>query len=117
MPFFKNTYFEIWEPYTSNDKDPYTNEKITKYELRETIPADFQPLTSAYMQKEFGKILQDAYKVYIDVTLTVTPNTILREQGKTDTYIIRGTPILNNHVIPHIKLIIEKQRVPTKLWT
>lgn len=115
MPFFKNTYFEIWEPYTSTEKDQYTNEKLTKYELKETIPADFQPLTPSFEQKEFGKTLKDSYKVYIDVTLTITPNSILREQGKTDTYMIRGTPILNNHIIPHIKLIIEKQRVPTPL--
>lgn len=115
MPYFINTYIEIWEPYLSKEKSEITNDKMIKYDLTATIPADLQGLTPSYSQQEYGKILEDTYSVYIDSTVTISPNAILREEGKTDTYMIKGTPVLNNHLLPHIKLVIEKQRTPTKL--
>jgi hypothetical protein len=37
----------------------------------------------------------------------------LRFKGEDSTYSVRGTPVWNNHLIPHIKVILEKERIPT----
>ncbi len=116
MVFFPNETFELWEPYLSKkDYDEYTGESIKKYEFKGTCPADFQTLTHSDSKREFGEILEDSYKAYIPLIAPITPYTIIRIQGEESTYSIRGTPVKNNHFLHHIKVILEKERIPSRL--
>lgn len=116
MVFFPNVTFELWEPYYSDEEyDEYTGEAVKKYEMIGTCPADFQTLTPADSRREFGEILEDSYKSYISLTAPITPYTIIRIVGEESTYSIRGTPVKNNHFLHHIKVILEKERIPSEL--
>lgn len=116
MPFFNNIKIELWSLTTSNNYDLYGNLK-NNYTLTDTVIADLQPLTNREQMQTFGKILQDTYKVYLDKNVQLTDTMILRVVGEQTTYKIVGSPMTYNHLLPasHNKIIIEKQRQPTKL--
>lgn len=68
--------------------------------------------------REFGELLEDTYKIYIDKDVEVDPKMLLRIQGQPDTYSIQGTPITNNHLLPivqHKKIVVQKERKPTEV--
>lgn len=116
MVFFPNQELELWEYQETSELDSYGNPK-KEYCLITTVPCDFQSMTQQDNLKEFGEILEDTYKIYLDHTVEVTPSMILRIKGEPDTYEIIGTPIDNNHLVPvmHKKIEVQKQRKPTKL--
>lgn len=117
MVFFPNQELELWEYQESTTEfDSYHNPKKGYY-LVTTVPCDFQPMSQQDNLKEFGEILEDTYKIYLDHTVELTSSMILRIKGEPDTYEIIGTPIDNNHLVPvmHKKIEVQKQRKPTKL--
>lgn len=116
MVFFKNEMLELWD-YSENDNIPnFFGETTSEYNYVGTYPCDFQTMTPKDSMNEFGKVLEDGYKIYLDIDVPVNDKMILRLEGKVETYSITGTPIINNHnIIPHIKLVVQKQRKPTKL--
>ena len=116
MVFFPNEVVELWE-YTENSEVPnFFGETTTDYEYEGSYPCDFQPMSSKDMLNEYGKILQDTYKIYLDIDVPITDTMLLRLEGKTDTYYIQGSPQVNNHnIISHIKVLVTKQRQPTEL--
>lgn len=115
MVFFPNEKLELWE-YSESEIPNVYGETTREYKYIGVYTCDFQPLSQKDSMMEFGKVLQDAYKIYLDIDVPITDTMILRLQGKPETYSIRGTPIHNNHnIISHIKVIVEKQRQPTIL--
>ena len=117
MVFFPNTEIELWKlQTTTNYEDIYGDTQIN-YTLHDTIPADIQELNNKDMQEEFGKILQDTYKMYLDKNVDIEDTMILRIKDTDKTFKIIGSPNLNNHLpqISHIKMYIQLQRKPTKL--
>jgi len=117
MVFFPNHELELWEYTESQTEFNAYLEPKKEYYLVNTIPCDFQSMTEQDDMKEFGEVLEDSYKIYIDHNVDVTPSMILRIKGEPDTYEITGTPINNNHLLPvmHKKIVVQKQRKPTKL--
>lgn len=117
MVFFPNENIELWDYTESTTEFNAYLEPKKEYCLTATVPCDIQPMNPTDSLKEFGEILEDTYKVYLSSDVTINPSTILRINGQTDTYEILGTPMNNNHLLPvqHIKLVIKKQRKPTKL--
>lgn len=117
MVFFPNQELELWG-YTesSTEFNPYMEPK-KEYYLVTTVPCDFQVMGPNESIKEFGEVLEDTYKIYIDPTVEVTHDMVLRLKGAPDTYEITGTPINNNHLLPvkHKKLVVQKQRKPVRL--
>ena len=117
MVFFPNQELEVWG-YTesSTEFNPYMEPK-KEYYLVTTVPCDFQVMGPNESIKEFGEVLEDTYKIYIDYNVEITPSMILRIKGEPDTYEIIGTPLNNNHLLPvrHKKIEVQKQRKPTKL--
>lgn len=115
MPFFPNVMLELWE-YRESDTDfnPYGEAELEYYQV-DIVSCDFQPLSPTDSLKEYGEILQDTYKTYIDLDSPVTDTMIFRIQGEQETYKVVGTPIRNNHVLNHTKLILKKERIPTPL--
>ena len=115
MVFFINENIELWD-YTESGTEfnsYYEPEKI--YSLSATCPGNFQPMSPSEMLKEFGEIQTDTYKLIIDANVRVNPKMLIRLQGKSDTYEIVGTPMVNTHFkeTAHTKVILKKQRKPT----
>lgn len=117
MVFFPNQELELWEYTESTTEFNSYLEPKKEYHLAETVPCDFQVMSPNDTIKEFGEILEDTYKIYIDSDVNVTPDMILRIKGEPYTYEVTGAPINNNHLQPamHKKLIVQKQRKPAKL--
>lgn len=116
MVFFPNEQLELWDYSETSELNSYLEPK-KEYTLTDTVPCDFQVMTPSDNLKEFGEELTDTYKIYIDSKVSIQSSTILRLQGKSDTYEIMGTPVINNHlpIVDHIKLVVQKQRKPTQL--
>lgn len=116
MVFFPNEEVELWEYNEEGEIPNFYGEPIIQYTHVGTFTVDFQPVTQKDAMNDYGKTLEDTYKMYLDLSVPITDTMILRLEGKPDTYSIVGTPIFNNHnVVPHIKVIVQKQRQPTKL--
>ena len=116
MVFFPNEDVELWE-YGENSEIPnFFGETTSEYSYVGTYPCDFQPMSPKDTLNEFGKILEDTFKIYMDISVPITDTMILRLVGKNDTYSITGSPIKNNHnILSHTKVIVQKQRKPEKL--
>lgn len=116
MVFFPNEQLEIFEYTETKELDSYLEPK-KEYQYVTTVPCDFQVMTPTDSLKEYGEILEDTYKIYIDINTEITPSMIFRLQGKQATYQITGTPIHNNHLstVQHKKILVQKQRKPTKV--
>lgn len=115
MPFFPNETIELWE-YTETDTPiNLLGEVEQEYNIVTEVLCDIQPLSPQDSIRSYGKILQDTYKIYLDKNVPITDTMILRIKGKPDTYKINGSPMNNNHILPHKKIIVKKQRQPTPL--
>jgi hypothetical protein len=101
---------EFWEPYESEEYDPYTDSNITKYKMKTVSEVDMQPYTPKESIREFGKILQNTFKIYTNIKCS--ENCILRISEDNVTYSIVGSPQYNNHFnkTTHYKLIITQER-------
>ena len=119
MVFFPNQELELWDYEESTTEFNSYLEPKKEYSLEDTIPCDFQPMSPNETLREFGEILEDTYKIYINQDVDVNPKMVLRIKGETDTYEITGTPINNNHlrIVKHKKIIVQKHRKPVKLVT
>ncbi len=113
--FFPNYELELWEYTEKESRDRFLGESEYEYTLIATVPCDFQPMSMKDSQMEYGKILEDAYKIYLDGSVEITDTMILRLVGEKDTYKITGTPSNNNHFLHHHKVVVQKQRKPIKL--
>ena len=117
MVFFPNEKLELWDYTESATEFNSYLEPRKEYQLTDTVPCNFQPMSPNDSLKEFGEVLEDTYKCIIDSNVDINPRMIVRLQGKTDTYEITGTPMVNTHFIQtkHTKIILHKQRKPTQL--
>ena len=116
MVFFPNEKLELFAYAETSELNSYLEPK-KQYCYVTTIPCDFQPMSPTDNLKEFGEILEDTYKIYVDKTAPINSTMILRLEGKPDTYEIVGTVMVNNHLLPvqHIKIVVKKQRKPTQV--
>lgn len=117
MVFFPNEELELYQYIESATEFNSYYEPLKEYSLMDTVPCNFQPMSPNDSLKQFGEILTDTYKVIIDYNVTVEPSMLVKVKGKPDTYEIVGTPMVNTHFTPtrHTKLILKKQRKPTKV--
>ena len=115
MILFPDNQIELWE-YTENTEElNWWGETTPQYNYIGTYKCDFQNLSPKDSQQTYGEILEDTYKIYLPIDTPITPTMILRIPNEQDTYTIKGTPQKYTHLLPHIKLTIQKQRKPTKL--
>lgn len=113
-PVFPNTILEAYEYVETNELDEY-DEPITEYVFKTSTPADIQPLTPNDSMHEYGKILEDTYKVYIPSDISIEDTDIIKFENDKSTYKIIGSVSKWNHILQHNKIIIQKQRIPSKV--
>lgn len=106
-PFFPNEEMDIYTlSENSNDYDYYGAKN--EYVYKETIQVDIQPLSPTSSLREFGKILQDTYKVIFDINIEINDTDQLRINE--EKFEIIGSISTWNHVLPHKEMLIKKQR-------
>lgn len=113
--FFPNEKLELWQYTEKESRDRFLGESEFEYVLIDTVDCDFQPMSPTDNLTEFGKILEDTYKIYLNNTVNITDTMILRIAGQAETYKIVGTPLNNNHILKHKKIVVQKQRKPITL--
>lgn len=107
MPFYPNDTIELWSYETEGMFDEY-GDPLNDFSFREEVPADIQHLSAESSMKEFGKILQDTYKVYLDNAVEVYDTDRIIIKGKK--YEIIGSVEVWNHILHFKKLTIKLQR-------
>lgn len=113
--YFPNTTMQIFTYTDLSETDAYGNSK-KGYVYRETVNVDFQASSRRDKLTEAGEILQDTYKIYLDVNVEVKPNDIFKDEDG-NTYTIIGTPITNNRfkITKHKKVELQKTNKPIKV--
>lgn len=102
IPFFKNTDIDI---YTYDGLDKYGDKQYTH---KDTIEGDIQSLSNEDSMEIFGKILQDTYKLYLDINTSITDTDHLRIQG--ECYKVIGSVENWNHILQFKKVVLQKLR-------
>ena len=113
--YFPNTTMQIFTYTDLPETDAYGNSK-KGYVYRETVPVDFQASSRRDKLTEAGELLQDTYKIYLDVNVEVHANDIFRDP-EGNTYTVIGTPIFNNRfkITKHKKIELQKTNKPIKV--
>lgn len=115
MPFYPNMEMQIFTYTDLPETDAYGNSK-KGYVYHETVPVDFQASSRRDKLTEAGELLQDTYKIYLDINVLVNSNDIFRDT-EGNTYTIIGTPIVNNRfsLTKHKKIELQKTNKPIKV--
>lgn len=106
-PFFPNEEMDIYILSSNSDDYDYYGAK-NEYVYKETIQVDIQPLSPTSSLREFGKILQDTYKVIFSKDIEISDTDQLRINDTK--FEIIGSVDNWNHVLPHKEMLIQKQR-------
>lgn len=112
MTFFPNCTIEIYELSETETFNEYTGEPEDTWIRVDTVPADFQPNNNKETQHEYGKELQDTFKVYVDLNTIVSDKSIIKIVGEPKTYDVIGTPQKWNRFHKYIKIIVQEHRKP-----
>lgn len=112
IPFYKSKQVEVYNYNESTEDYNVYGEPIEQYKYVGTFVCDFQPLTPSYTLKEYGKILTDSYKIYMDSSTPINDKTVFRLKGESDTYICIGSPQYHYNIIKHVKVEVQKTRQP-----
>ena len=117
MVYFPNMEMDICSYSDAEATDAYGN-PVKGYVYRETVPVDFQTGSRNDRLTEAGELLQDTYKIILDVNVALDATDILRDPDG-NTYTIIGTPIVNNRfkVTSHKKVEVQKTNKPIKVLT
>ena len=115
MVYYPNMDMDICSYTDTVELDAYGN-PVKGYVYRETVPVDFQPSNRGDRLTEAGELLQDTYRLYLDVHVEVEPTDIFRDKDG-NTYTIIGTPILNNRfkVSSHKRVEVQRTNKPIKV--
>lgn len=111
--YYPNCEIEIYEPSESPDVCCYTGELKDTWDLVTIVKADFQPTNDDDLQHEWGKELEDLFKVYVHENTQITDKSRIKIVGEDATYEVVGSPQRWNRFHHFIKIIVQIQRHPT----
>lgn len=114
-PFFRKKELEIYDYKEDTLEYNVYGEPKERYTYVGTYPCDFQPLSPNATLKEFGKILTDTYKIYLNINTPINDKSVFRLKGESDTYICIGSPQYHYNIIKHVKVEVQKTRQPIKV--
>lgn len=111
MPvFFPNESISLYS-YSEDDYDYYGPR--SGYTLRETVQGNFYPLSESSSLKEFGKILNDTYKLILDENTEIHDTDLVVVNDIE--YEIVGSPENWNHgLLPHKTVLLKRLRNDTR---
>ena len=107
-PFFINATIELYD-YTEKEEYDVYGEPIVSYEKVGEYPCDWQTLSTRDSQLMFGKILNDTFKIFLDINVPVNDKMLIRRKG---TYMVIGSPQKYEHFLRHQELTIQRTRKP-----
>lgn len=115
-PFFINATIELYE-YTEEEEYDVYGEPIINYEKTGEYPCDWQTLSTRDSQLMFGKILNNTFKIFLDIDVPVNDKMMIKRKGEQDTYMVIGSPQKYEHFLRHQELTIQKTRKPWQTTT
>lgn len=107
-PLFPNTTISLYS-YVDGGMDDYGETKVS-YKYRETVEADVQVMSPKDTQREFGKTLEDTYKIYLPYEVEIHDTDRIKLNDTNTCCEILGTPEKWNHLISYNKIIVQKYR-------
>lgn len=116
MVYFPNCQIQIYEEQQDNEEyDEYTGEPKSKWVLTDTVPADFQRISEDESQEEWGKDLQDTFKVYVDLNTHINNRCVVKiiDDIENRTFDVIGEPEYWNRFHMFRKIILQVQRKST----
>ena len=111
-PFFPNCKIELYD-YSENEEYDIYGEPIVSYEKTGEYVCDFQTLSSRDSMLMFGKILNDTFKLFLDINVPITDKMMVKKKGEPYTYMIIGSPQKYDHFLKHQEVTVQKTR---KQW-
>lgn len=105
--FFNNTNIQLFE-YVELDEEDFFGEKH-EYRFKGEYNVDIQPVTPSSSQEIFGRIVQDTYKIYLNVDVPIRDTDIIKIPDF-GTFEIIGSVEKWNHLLNYQKAIIKKHR-------
>ena len=111
-PFFPNCKIELYD-YSENEEYDIYGEPIVSYEKTGEYVCDFQTLSSRDSMLMFGKILNDTFKLFLDINVPITDKMMVKKKGEPYTYMIIGSPQKSDHFLKHQEVTVQKTR---KQW-
>ena len=117
MVYFPNMEMDICSYSDTETTDAYGN-PIKGYIYRETVQVDFQTGSRNDRLTEAGELLQDTYKIILDVNVALDATDILRDPDG-NTYTVIGTPVCNNRfsVTSHKVVTVQRTNKPITVMT
>ncbi|MCR5027003.1 MAG: hypothetical protein K6A34_06150 [Methanobrevibacter sp.] len=107
FPFFENARIELYS-YNEQEED-FFGEKH-EYQSKGEYPADVQPLSPASSQRVFGKILQDTYKVLLNIDVPIEDTDLIKIPNLGTFEIVGSVETWNHGLIDHKEITIKKHR-------
>ena len=113
MPYFTNTQLHIYNYHETTEYNIYGENK-KEYIHDRSIPCDFLPLNPTESLHEYGEILQDTYKCYINENEDIPSTSIFKIDDNPETYTLTGSPVHYNYLpaANHKKLFLKRTRKP-----
>ena len=106
--FFNNTCIQLFS-YNELSEEDFFGEKH-EYQLKGEYHADIQPLSPASSQRVFGKILQDTYKIYLNIDVPIEDTDLIKIPDEGTFEIVGSVEKWNHGLINHQKVTIKKHR-------
>lgn len=105
--FFKNTIIELYS-FQEGEYDDYGRKN--DYVLKGEYSADIQPLSPQSSQQIFGKILQDTYKMYLNIDVPIEDTDMVKIPSQGTFEIVGSVEVWNHGLINHKKVTLKKLR-------
>lgn len=114
MVFFKNKDVEVFEEEENaelfgNDAYNHPNSGLVS---KGTFDADFQPLSVNESLKTYGKFVQGAYVLYMDLGVPINSTCKVKVPGYEDYFQVNGEPRVDDDLLPGIKVDLQYEGVP-----
>ena len=113
MVYFPNCYIQIFEEQENYEEyDKYTGEPKSEWVLTDTLFVDFQRLGEDEEQQEWGKELEDTFKVYVPLDTRINNRCIVKiiDDIEDRTFDVIGEPEYWNRFHMFRKIILQVQR-------
>ena len=112
MVYFPNCQIQIYEEQESDEYDEYTMEHKSEWVLIDTLSVDFQRLNHDEEQHDWGKEIQDTFKIYVPLYTHINNRCIIKiiDDIEDRTFDVIGEPEYWNRFHMFRKIIVQAQR-------